>query len=94
MTFVDSSSNSSYEDASDVRFSHRYAGSIYNQSGIQSYLEMLSNSFRPSSEAFADKSTFVSISDVITFSKLTFQLHHRSTWLSLRTKGFHGSLRG
>lgn len=92
MKFADSSSNSSYEDASDVKFSQRIPGSIHNQSGIQSYLEMLSNSFRGSSEPVPERSTFVSILDVITFTRLTCDLPHRSIWLSLLTEDFHGGL--
>lgn len=62
VTFADSSSSSSYEDASDVSFSRRYpASTSQNQSGIQSYLETLSTSFRSSSEPVPEKSTFVGI---------------------------------
>lgn len=58
VTFADSSSSTSYEDASDVRFSRRTS---QNHSEIQSYLETFSTSFRSSSEPMPEISTFVGI---------------------------------
>lgn len=62
MTFADSSSSSSYEDASDFKSSRRHSErkSSVDGDGIHSYLDMLSTSFRSPSEPVPEKGTFVS----------------------------------
>lgn len=62
--FADDSSNSSYEDAIDRKFSEGNTDteSKHNKNVIQSYLDRLSNGCRASSEPIPEKSTFVRMS--------------------------------